>query len=488
MTERERISHLLRRFGFGAGQAELARYEPLGAKGTLDKLLNYEDTYEGFTVPPWQFVFQRNAKGEVTESLDPNVFTSWWTLRMVMTQRPLQHKLGLFYSNLFVAGADKVSFGPMMLDYLETILENTGNDFHEVLSEVSKTPAMLRYLDGDHNLRGKPNENFGREVMELFTLGIGNYTEKDVKESARAFTGWWYRSLIDENDGRPYAERVTEFIKLGLPMAAMAWMPDVHDPSPKTVLGRTAPYTGEQLIEVLSAEPATARRIGSRLWEYFAYANPSDKVRDHMGSAFKKHKGNARQVLREMTTMNEFWGTDSVRRLVKSPVDFVVPILRQMNLRDEMGMLQGSNDPTEPVDIEMRRIGDTTAYWMDVMGLRPLHPPSVKGFDWGDAFINTNSMIKRIEFSGIFYNTLAKEHLGDRMRMMVMATNPKDEVAAVHAMMAVLDGELSDDKVAILAKRMQKVGGMKTLNQKRGVGPLVEASKLLFGTPEFQFC
>ncbi|MHB8637724.1 MAG: DUF1800 domain-containing protein [Fimbriimonadaceae bacterium] len=487
MTDRERIAHLLRRFGMGAGQAEVDRHISLGVNGTLDKLLNYEGVDEQFTIPAWQFAFQKDPKNPV--NLDPRIFTNWWCTRMVMSQRPLQQKLALFYSNLLVVGADKVDFGPMTIAYLQTLLDHAGSDFHVVLSEVSKTPAMIKYLDNDHNLRGKPNENFGREVMELFTLGIGNYSEHDVKEAARAFTGWWYRYLVYEDDGHKYNDRVVEFVRMNLPMVAYCWIPGIHDTSPKTILGKTAPFTGEQLMEELASRPATAKRIGTRLWEYFAYTKPSTKVQEHMAGSFRRHKGNALLVLRDIAHMDEFWGKECVRQLVKTPVDFVVPIIRQLDLGDAYHRAAGMPNPIQYIPDPVRHVGDVVSYNMDIMGLLPLHPPNVKGFDWGDAFISSNAMIKRIEFSGVLYDTLCDHHLGDTLRMMVLATNPTDETAAVKAILNVFDAQLPDDKVTILAGELKRAGGLKPLQAKNsGTYPLVRVCKLLFGCPEFQLC
>lgn len=486
VTDRDRIAHLLRRFGFGAGQAEVDRYVPYGVNGTLDRLLNYETVDERFDIPPWQFVFTKNSKDA---NLDPRIFCNWWCTRMVMSERPLQQKLALFYSNLLVVGANKVDYGPMTIDYLQTLLDHASSDFHVILSEVSKSPAMIKYLDNDHNLRGKPNENFGREVMELFTLGIGNYSEQDVKEAARAFTGWWYRYLVFEDDGHQYGDRIPEYVKSGVPMVAYCWIPDIHDATPKTVLGKTAPYTGEELMEELAGRPETAKRIGTRLWEYFAYANPPEKVRSHMAATFKHHKGNAKLVLRDMAHMDEFWSKDCVRQLVKSPADFVVPIIRQFDLGDAYHRAAGKPDPLQYIPDSVRHVGDVVSYNMDLMGLLPLHAQNVKGYDWGDAFINSNSMVKRIEFSGVLYDTLCDHHLGDTLRTMVMATQPKDETAAVHAIMHVFDAELPDSKVTLLANEMKRAGGLKALGAKNsGTNPLVRVCKVLFGAPEFQLC
>ena len=185
MTKEERIAHLLRRFGFGASFAEMEFYSPLGEDGTIERLIEYEKVPEGFDVSPARFA-QENQQG--VELLRMPAVVGWWTLRMLSTQRPLQEKLTLFWHDHFAVSASKVNQPLMMLDYLNTLRAGASGKFRSLLLSVSRDPAMIRWLDNETNVKGKPNENFAREIMELFTLGIGNYTEADVQEAARAFT------------------------------------------------------------------------------------------------------------------------------------------------------------------------------------------------------------------------------------------------------------------------------------------------------------
>src|SRR5687768_4060991 len=157
MNSRQKTAHLLRRFGLGASRAELDLYEPMGIDGALESLLNYDKVEEGFDVSPWELCFEENNEQLY---LDPFRTVAWWSLRLLLTKRPLQEKLTLFWHDHFAVSATKIEFGPMMLDYLEAIRRNATGNFKELLTDVSKTPAMLRWLDADENTKGHPNENF----------------------------------------------------------------------------------------------------------------------------------------------------------------------------------------------------------------------------------------------------------------------------------------------------------------------------------------
>jgi uncharacterized protein (DUF1800 family) len=208
-----------------------------------------------------------------------------------------------------------------------------------------------------------------------------------------------------------------------------------------------------------------------------------------MAGSFKKHKGNAKLVLRDMAHTDEFWSKNCVRQLVKSPMDFVVPIIRQMDLGDAYHKHAGLPEPTSYIPDTVRHVGDVVSYNMDLMGLLPLHPPNVKGFDWGDAFISSNSMIKRIEYSNLFYDTLCDHHLGEKITNTIQATHPATDKAAVKTLMAIFDAELPDAKVDLITKEFTRAGGVKALAAKNsGTYALVRTCRILFGAPEFQMC
>jgi hypothetical protein len=184
ITERQKCAHVLRRFGLGASESELDFYLKGGLESGIDLLLNFDQTQEGFDLP---IEAMANAKNG---NVNPQAVSVWWTARMLTTSRPLQEKMTLFWHDHFATSGSKVLAGLWMHRQNEILRANCTGNFRTMLHEVSKDPAMLFWLDNQFNVKAHPNENFAREVMELFTLGIGNYNEKDVQEGARSFTGW----------------------------------------------------------------------------------------------------------------------------------------------------------------------------------------------------------------------------------------------------------------------------------------------------------
>jgi len=244
LTERDRIAHLLRRFGLGASEAEMDFYGRLGWKGAIDALVDYEKTPVNFDVQPDLFA---NPQGVV----NIRVMQGYWYLRLLATQRPLEEKMTIFWHNHFATSADKVDSSYAMDAHIDTLRKNATGKFGDLLMAVSKDPAMLYWLDNQENVAGRPNENFAREVMELFTLGIGHYTEKDIQEAARAFTGWTYgppRFARLANRTARSPRRYEEFVLVR----------DRHDYGEKEVLGKAGRLEGEDIIDLLSAQAQTA--------------------------------------------------------------------------------------------------------------------------------------------------------------------------------------------------------------------------------------
>jgi uncharacterized protein (DUF1800 family) len=181
----------------------------------------------------------------------------------------------------------------------------------------------MRYLDMQRSIRGNPNENFPREVMELFTLGIGNYTETDVKEAAKALTGWGYIHIFYELPGST-EQKVMDWLHYDRPFTSFTLMPAMHDPTPKTILGKTEAYDGDSFLAVLAHHPATAKHLSKKLWELFVYSNPEPEVVDRIARAFTRSKGDIRKVMHAIVDSREFWSDKSVRKFVKSPVDLCI--------------------------------------------------------------------------------------------------------------------------------------------------------------------
>ncbi len=294
MTTREKCAHLLRKFGLGVTQTELDHCEKLGLKGTIDWLIDFEKAPEDVSLQPWNFAYDKPNE----PNMDSSRFAAWWALRMAITTRPLEQNLMLFWHNHFAVSGAKVTYGPMMVGYLEAIQQNAAGNFRVLLGDMARDPAMIRWLDTDTNITGRPNENFAREVMELFTLGIGNYTEKDVQEATRAFTGWSLRNAM------PDAGRISQHKQLELaiederPIIVFTECPSLTDKKPKTILGKTDNFDANGVLDHLVAQPAHAKFLMAKLWSHFVYPDPDAKLVDQLAKVYVAGKYEIKPVLR----------------------------------------------------------------------------------------------------------------------------------------------------------------------------------------------
>ncbi|MDB6058361.1 MAG: hypothetical protein JWO95_2205, partial [Verrucomicrobiales bacterium] len=232
-----------------------------------------------------------------------------WLQRMATGPRPLQEKLVLFWHGHFATSAQKVQSSYFMWRQLETFRENASGNWLKILNAVAKDPAMLIWLDQAQSRKEHPNENFAREVMELFALGEGHYTEKDVTEAARALTGFTLNRFKGEFEYRPFA----------------------HDNGTKTVLGKTGQLDGNDVIEIIASQPQTFRFISAKLWKFFASDNPDPKLIDALAEVFRKNDGSIKTLLRTIFRSHEFYAPEVVRAQVKSPVQWLVSTVRWLD-------------------------------------------------------------------------------------------------------------------------------------------------------------
>lgn len=472
----------------GASQAELDRYEALGLDGAIDHLIDYDKEDEGFPVSPWESCFE-DGKDEVY--LDPYRISGWWALRMAMSQRPLEQKLTLFWHNHFAVGGDKVEFGPAMLSYIETLRKNATGDFTTLLKAVSKEPAMLRYLDTDTSIVGHANENFARELLELFTMGQGHYSEDDVHEAARAFTGWGNRYLIYEAGGDKVQEKVKESIRSGTPMIAFCTTPSLHDSGSKTLLGKTGPFDGDDVLDIVAKRPETAQYICRKLWTFFAYDKPSAEVVNRLANVFTTSQGQIRPVLRAIASSPEFWSDDCIRTKVKSPVDFMMPIVRQMNIYPILiGTHAKPKAPTTPLPKVLRDVSGLLVGSMYQMGMLLLFPPNVSGWDWGTAWISSTNMLQRIKMGDLLMGVgQADKGLAAYFAQQISTKKPATSAEVVSIVMNIFDASLPDAKKTMLATALEKEGGVDCLKTPEGASRgLSVVLRALFSSPEFQHC
>lgn len=348
-NERSKVAHLLRRAGFGYTEAELDEYAALGFQGALDRLLNYEQVDNSpleQQLPGLQLDFTKIEDAKF-----------WWLYRMLYTRRPLQEKLALFWHDHFATANSKVGNPPLMLLQLQLFHQNGLANFETLLRKVTRDPAMLVWLDNRLNRKGNPNENFAREVMELFTVGIGNYTEQDIKEAARAFTGYG----LDKDKKFVFNARS-------------------HDSGIKTFFGQTRNWDADDILAALVRHPATARYVPGKLFRFFAHDNPDQATSDRLANTFVSSGFNIRAVVRDILGGPEFLSLQAYHGLVKHPVELVVGGLKALNAQN---------------------VGRDVTQFTRRMGQDVFNPPDVSGWAWGESWINATTLFHRFNFANL---------------------------------------------------------------------------------------
>jgi len=364
--EEVRISHLLRRAGFGISQPELTRYVNMGLDATLDELLRFETIDDSET--------ERLADALPIDNRGAPV--ARWVVRMANTKRPLQEKMTLFWHGLLTSQLSVVRDGNAMHAQNEFFRANAFGSFPDILKGISRDAAMMVYLDIDGSQRGAPNENYARELMELFALGVGNYTEQDVREAARAFTGW--RVPRQRRDFGP---------ALGEPV----FVPRLHDDGTKTFLGRTGELGPDDIVDTITQQPASARYIVRRLFSYFVYPDPSDEELEPFTEVYLAGGRRIGPVVEALLRSDVFYSPRAYRALIKSPLEYAIGALKALGLESEAPALL-----TAPGGPEGGRGG--AGGRLAEMGQVPMEPPNVAGWRGGPAWLNSATMFARLNF------------------------------------------------------------------------------------------
>ncbi|MBI3371401.1 MAG: DUF1800 domain-containing protein [Betaproteobacteria bacterium] len=363
--------HLLNRTGFGARLEEIEACAKLSREEALERLLAGTRISPNTPAPEWVNDWRsprglRQASVEERMKYQAELFRrglelkNWWVREMLATSSPLTERMTLFWHNHFTSSLQKVRSANLVYRQNLLLRRHALGNFGELLHAVSRDPAMLVYLDAAASRRGQPNENFAREVMELFTLGEGKYAEADVKEAARAFTGW----SVNPDSG------------------VFMWRPFAHDTGVKGVLGRSGNLRGEDVLDILLAQPATAEFVTTKLWREFVSPAPSSEAerRDaaRIAQRLRESGYDIKSALREVFLSDAFWSPENRGSLVKSPVELVVGTLRQLEVE--------VSDPL-PFTLLLRRLGQDL-----------FSPPNVKGWPGGEAWINATTLLARKQF------------------------------------------------------------------------------------------
>jgi uncharacterized protein (DUF1800 family) len=342
----KKVGHLYRRTAFGASWSELEAALKAGPEAAVTRLLEGgpgADEFDRSTAERVPSIARANGGAQAR---------AWWLYRMLYTPHPLREKLTLFWHNHFATSDTKVNNAGFMLGQYRLMYRHALGSFRTLLQEMSKDPAMMVWLDTRDSKKGNPNENYARELMELFSLGIGHYTEKDVREAARAFTGW-------EVQGTEPAFNAGQ-----------------HDDGDKTVLGRTGKWAGADVVRICLEQPSTPSFVAGKLYRFLVSetvpATPGllAPLAEHFRASDYDFGALVKTVLRS----NLFFAQAVYRTRIKSPVDFALGIVRG---------LEG-------------RIGSTAlATTLEGLGQNLFHPPTVKGWDGGPAWLNGQTLLFR---------------------------------------------------------------------------------------------
>jgi uncharacterized protein (DUF1800 family) len=387
-------AHLLNRAGFGGTPTEVQKLVSLGPEQAVSSLVDVEKNPDPTTDPTWAHPDPgraerrraiRNATGDQRQQMqkqeqmmlrdDMLELRGWWLDRMAKGPRPFQEKMVLFWHGHFATSFEKVRDPYYMWRQNELFRRLATGNWLELLTEVGEDPAMLVWLDQAQSRKEHPNENFAREVMELFALGVGHYTEKDITEAARALTGW---SL--DQDSQQFKYR-----------------PFIHDNGDKTILGKTGNMDGDDFIGQIVAQPQAAVYITAKLWNFFAGEMPSPELSEALADLFRANGNNFKPLMRTILTCEEFYSPSVIRNQVKSPVQWLVGSVR---------MLECQLPPPLVSTNLLRGLGQ------DIFA-----PPNVKGWDGGLAWITTNNLLGR-------YNQAALLAQGDMSIAAALATGP----------------------------------------------------------------
>ena len=399
----DRAAHLVERAGFGATPAEIERLAAMTPGAAVDALVEFAavvDAAPAFEPSPiWdpgmdpfpksraeavriaretgtsmgvamlpegesrrlQPVVNTFFYGLRANAVETQRLATWWGGRMLTTRRPLEEKLTLFWHGHFATGAGKVRDARMMHRQNEMLRANAAGNFRDLLVGILTDPAMLVYLDNGENRKDHPNENFGRELLELFTMGVGNYTERDIREAARAFTGW-------TNDGVEFRFDAGN-----------------HDFGEKTFLGRTGPFDGEDIIDIILDAPVTAEFIAGKLYRFLVREELDPATRAALGDTFRGAGYELRPLLRRIFLSRDFYSPASVATQIKSPVQLVVSTYRKLGL---------TRLPTIP-DFNRLTAG---------LGQTLFNPPNVAGWAGGRTWITPALLLERGNlFRGVLF-------------------------------------------------------------------------------------
>ena len=354
---RKWAAHLFRRAAFGPSRDDLLEADRLGFEGTIDLLCQgrpsaTEDLET--LVDVGRIAVQDDDGGDQLRG--------WWLYCMLQGGHPLREKMTLFWHNHFATSLAKVQSSTLMFAQNCLLRTHALGRFGPLLQAIGRDVAMMVWLDSNSNVKGKPNENYARELMELFSLGVGHYTESDIREAARAFTGW-------RTDG------------VGFAIDA-----HLHDNGPKTILGQTGAWDGNDVVRILLEQPAAARFLVRKLYHFLVSEKtvPPDYLLEPLCDSFRRSDYDIAGLVRTILVSRHFYSAHAFRQRIKGPVEYVLGGVQAVYRRY-------SEDNEDYRSLPQRAL----VPWLSSMGQRLFEPPNVKGWPGGQSWLNTSTVLAR---------------------------------------------------------------------------------------------
>jgi len=459
------MAHLMRRAGFGASYKELETRAAKGYEATVEELLHPEDQPDiSLDLLQRYFTDWKQINGLETNQ-------TYWTYRMINTKRPLEEKICLFWHGIFCVGDSKCMSGAQILRQLNKFRRNGLGQFPYLLTELASDPAMVYYLDNQMSHKDAINENWGRELLELFSLGVGmddhaNYSEDDVKVCAQAFTGWTIGNAMPRY---PYGRYEAMFL----------YNPDDHDEAQKTFLGETGPWNGEDVINIIAKQPAAARFVARHLYNFFVADEPQvpawqkSPPRDPqlikmLEDEYFRSNYDIRSMLRVLFNSDSFKNARFAR--VKSPAEVVAGTLRLV------GTFTSPMPGLHPIAQEIRYMGQ------DLM-----NPPTVEGWHTGAEWIDSGTLVERINFCADQLGDVTKPGVQAIISRLAAEGRTLSPERLVSGCLETLGGyELPAATRDRLIKHIQKGGDVSTSAQDFG-NRVAQMLQLIASTQEYQF-
>ncbi len=397
----DRAAHLLERAGFGGTPSDVEKLAAMTPGEAVDALIEYE-SIDTSTLPQFKpsgiyphghkfrslqeavpkalitgkaFGIKATHEGPLqyqpainefytllwSEHMEMQRAALWWAERMLQTPRPMEEKLTLFWHDHFATSQSKIMNYELMMAHIETLRQHANRNFRDMLVAVAQDPAMLIWLDNRENVKGKPNENFAREVMELFTMGEGHgYSEEDIREMARAFTGWTMKPIETVDDKAEFVDD-----------------PKLHDDGEKTFLGRTGKFNGYDAINIILEQPSTATFVSGKLYKYFVREDIDPGVNKQLAKHLVASNYELKPLLKRILLSKDFYSSRSVGTQIKSPVHFLVSTCRKLDLK----RMPGIPDYVETTGTQL--------------GQLLFYPPNVAGWPGDRSWINPATLLSR---------------------------------------------------------------------------------------------